>query len=940
MTGRRGGDAGPPADPSHTDASARARGGKGRRAFLRRLGASVAVSVAVPSAAAAQAAKRPGRKRPAGTSARKPKPAAAAPAKPAARKPDAPAVRAARAEWPSPEPGARIDLAPARWIWLPCERTLANTFVLFRREIEIEGQVANARGWVTADSRYRLFVNGRRVQWGPAPCDPHSYEADPIDLARWLVPGRNAIAAEVLFYGHGEGTWPFGKPGFLFALRVEEAGGRVSEVVTDGSWRVLLDRAHRPGQFKRWYLRALQEDLDARLRPAGWSEPGFAADAAWTAPQVLEVTADRPAAAGSHYDYLTDGGIDQAGAALRAREVPLVRETFRTVGRIVRSGRVRWLRDPRDWFEYRVPGSFDVVDQTAATPSGEGAWLLAPPPGEGAFATFELPEQMVGFPFLTVEAPAGTVIELMTQESHDPSGPAWLDTHRFSWTRFTCRDGENRFETFDYESLRFLQVHVHEAPGPVTLRDVGVRRRSYPWPKAPAFACAEPKLQRVFEASFNTLVNAAQETIVDGMGRERQQYSGDGAHLLHATRLVCGDRQLARRFLRTFPMGQTPDGFFLDCWPAFDRLNRVAQRQVGATPWGPLLDHGVTLVYDAWRHYLETGETDILLDLYPRFVRFFDYLLARRGKDGLLPVEGWGVPAVWIDNCYPRARQKQCAFNLFTAAILKAALAPIAALAGDPAGEKRWLAAAEALLAATVGRFWSRERGLFVNNLPWEDEEGGARLDDRSLATALLFDQCPQGRVAEVVKVLASPPPSMGVSYPANAHWRMQALARHGRIDAVLRDLRQRWAAMPSVVYNNTTSEDWAPRPDSPDQWSHCAVGPLFVLYMDVAGIRPGTPGFGKAEIRPQLGDLPGLELTAHTPRGPIVLRAEAQEEGHHAWVTLPADCPGELLLPVTEGKGVAVTETDRALGLERFALPPGQTTEFDVPAPPRPTGP
>ena len=501
------------------------------------------------------------------------------------------------------------------------------------------------------------------------------------------------IGAEVLFYGHGEGTWPFGKPGFLFALRVEEAGGRVTEVVSDGSWRALLDRAHRPGQFKRWYLRALQEDFDARLRPAGWSEPGFAPDAAWMAPQVLEVAADRPAAAGSHYDYLTDGGIDPAGSELRAREVPLVRETFRSVGRLARSGRVRWLRDPRDWFEYRIPGSFEIVDQTAATPSGEGSWLLEPPAGEGAFATFELPEQMVGFPFLTVEAPAGTVVEVMTQESHDPAGPAWLDTHRFSWTRFVCREGENRFESFDYESLRFLQVHVHEASGPVVLRDVGVRRRSYPWPKAPSFACPEPKLQRVFEASFNTLVNAAQETIVDGMGRERQQYSGDGAHLLHATRLVCGDRQLARRFLRTFPMGQTPDGFFLDCWPAFDRLNRLAQRQVGATPWGPLLDHGVTLVYDAWRHHRETGETDLLLDLYPRFVRFADYLLARRGKDGLLPVEGWGVPAVWIDNCFPRPRHKQCAFNLFTAAILKAALAPIAAIAGDPAGQKRWAAA-------------------------------------------------------------------------------------------------------------------------------------------------------------------------------------------------------------------------------------------------------
>ena len=175
----------------------------------------------------------------------------------------------------------------------------------------------------------------------------------------------------------------------------------------------------------------------------------------------------------------------------------------------------------------------------------------------------------------------------MTQEAHDPAATAWLDSARFAWTRFVCRAGENRFECFDYESLRFLQVHVHAAEGPVLLRDLGLRRRGYPWPGVPSFRGSEPALQRLLEASFNTLTNAAQETIVDGMGRERQQSSGDVSHQLQATRLVCGDRQLARRFLRTFAMGQTLEGYFLDCWPAYDRLNRLAQRQVGATRWGP-----------------------------------------------------------------------------------------------------------------------------------------------------------------------------------------------------------------------------------------------------------------------------------------------------------------------------------------------------------------
>ena len=140
------------------------------------------------------------------------------------------------------------------------------------------------------------------------------------------------------------------------------------------------------------------------------------------------------------------------------------------------------------------------------------------------------------------------------------------------------------------------------------------------------------------------------------------------------------------------------------------------------------------------------------------------------------------------------------------------------------------------------------------------------------------------------------------LSYPANSHWRMQALARHGRIDAVLRELRERWARLPSVLKNNTIAERWEPRPDSTDQWSHCAVGPLFVLCRDVAGIRPAEPGFAKVEIRPQLGDLKELELVCHTPRGPITFRAEAQEEGHRAFVTLPADCPGELVLAAHRG--------------------------------------
>ena len=63
-----------------------------------------------------------------------------------------------------------LDLRPARWIWYPSQRTLQNTFVLFRRQLDLPEKPVRAKGWVAADGRYRLEVNGQRVQWGPAPC--------------------------------------------------------------------------------------------------------------------------------------------------------------------------------------------------------------------------------------------------------------------------------------------------------------------------------------------------------------------------------------------------------------------------------------------------------------------------------------------------------------------------------------------------------------------------------------------------------------------------------------------------------------------------------------------------------------------------------------------------------------------------------------------------
>ena len=833
----------------------------------------------------------------------------------------------------TPRKNSLPDLSPARWIWYPSERTLQNTFVLFRRQLDLADLPRRAQGWIAADSRYRLEVNGRRVQWGPAPCDPRWLEADPMDLTSLLQSGSNTLGVQVLYYGQGDGTWPAGKCGLLFWLEVETADGRKQTIVSDEAWHAFLARAWKPGHYKRWYLRSLQEEFDARLFPDGWSTPGFAPNADWLPAMPLACAPDKPPICSDYPDYMLDAQSGPDICELRARRIPFMHETLVPAARLSESCRVEWLRPVEEYFEFLPPNSFRADRRPAAKEAAPGSWEVELDGRLGAALTFEFSEQVVGWPYFTIEAPSGTVVELMVQEAHRVGGPALLNTHFHSWSRFTCREGVNHFEAFDFESCRWVQLHIHGAAGNVKVSNVGIRRRVFPWPHEPGVRVSDPAIQRLIDATTNTMNNCAQETLMDGAGRERQQYSGDGGHQLHAVHLNLGETRLPARFVSTYSQGMTLDGYFLDTWPAFDRLARVMERQLQLTSWGPLLDHGVGFNFDCYYHYLYSGNLDDLREPYPRLLRFAQYLASIVDHQGLLPVENLGVPAVWIDhNAYQRQRHKQCAFNLYAAAMLQNALASLCEAFGDLSRAQAAREFGRRLQAAAVNRFWSPSQGLFINNLPWLEEEGAPRMCDRSLATAILFDQCPGGKIDAVLRTLVDCPKEMGFSYPANAGWRLWALGKGRRADIIVKDFRERWTKMESIDMNNTLQESWHAVPDSGDEWSHCPVAPLYVTTMSLAGIRPLLPGFKRCEIRPQPADLDLLELTVHSVRGPIGFSSQGKPGQRELRLSLPPDCEGELVVDHREPLTLAPVAGARAAGgLAGYQLPAGKTTVVEL---------
>jgi alpha-L-rhamnosidase len=166
------------------------------------------------------------------------------------------------------------------WIWSSADGP-ANTWMCFRREFGLAVPPKRLPTRVAADTKYRLWVNGRLVvregglKRGPTPADTY---ADQIDLAPHLRKGRNVIAVLVWYWGkHSFSHRDSGRGGFFLES--------VSDAVpaTDGTWKVREHPAFRRTRSRTTrQLDAWSIWYDAREARDGW-EQAECDDAGWSA---------------------------------------------------------------------------------------------------------------------------------------------------------------------------------------------------------------------------------------------------------------------------------------------------------------------------------------------------------------------------------------------------------------------------------------------------------------------------------------------------------------------------------------------------------------------------------------------------------------------------------------------------------------------------------
>lgn len=171
----------------------------------------------------------------------------------------------------------------AKWIWIAptSDAPAYNQTILAKKTFRLDALPTEAVLRITADSYYRLSINGRWVNDGPCRAWPEHYQFDVIDAVPYLQPGENEISVVARYFGVGDFHKVPKQPGLLAQLDVV-SGGTSNSIGTDATWQV--------AEARGWL--ANTPKVSIQMEPAEWYDARLAEPVAWaTAKEICAAAA-------------------------------------------------------------------------------------------------------------------------------------------------------------------------------------------------------------------------------------------------------------------------------------------------------------------------------------------------------------------------------------------------------------------------------------------------------------------------------------------------------------------------------------------------------------------------------------------------------------------------------------------------------------------------
>jgi alpha-L-rhamnosidase len=776
-----------------------------------------------------------------------------------------------------------------------------NLYVYFRRTFDLPATPREAIAHVSADGRYRLFVNGVYAGRGPARCDPLWQYYDSYDIAPLLKPGRNVIVALVHSYGQdaswyqlprGEWSRVFGCGGFFFQCDAVLAGGSKLAVHSDESWRHALAEAWErdlPGGGP-----GFPEVYDARREPIGWREPGFD-DSDWRPAVVLR----RPA--------LNRGPDIRPFPRLVPRDIPFLLEEERFPEAVVSVGETAEAppdRNPAEQLatEGLAPLSACRITDTEALLSADPkATTVQTAPGRAAALVLDFGRVVSGYPRLRLDGPAGAAIDVAFSERLvdgrvpiQRSGPVGSQNA----DRYVLREGAQEWERFEWAGFRYLQITVRNAERPLRIQAASINFTSYPVQRRGRFQCSDELLNRVWEAGAYTLQLCMHDGYEDCPSREQRQWVGDAYVEMLVDLAAYGDPRLAAKLLRQVAQSQRPDG-----------MTQMATPGDAAVRWGVFIpDYCFYWIMTLGEYVRYSGDASLAEELFPAVARALSWFEPHLDDKGLLnDVPGW----IFIDWADVDRRGRCTAFNALYCAALRHA-SDLARLAGAPSQARRYLRLARAVRDAINDHLWDDARGVYVDASV--DSIRGWRVGQQANAACIALGVAPRARWSRILACilnesrlratsteLGGPDPTpfdeehdLVLAQPFFMHFVHRALAAAGRRRELLDNVRHRWGAMLEAG-STTFWEHWHGRDSQCHAWS---ATPTFDLSTEVLGVRPLAPGFALFAVEPHPAGLDWARGAFPSPAGDIAVAWEHGEGWFRLEVDVPPGCLARVAIP------------------------------------------
>ena len=744
------------------------------------------------------------------------------------------------------------DLWDAHWISVPDEDITHYGVFYFRKTLELNDIPSQYVVHVSADNRYKLYVNGHQVLSGPARGDIYNWNFETVDLKPYLKKGKNVLAAVVWNYAEMKPLAQFslGKA----ELIVQGNTAQEKDVNTDENWKCVRCKAYSPyveGRVFGYCVVGPGEKVNMETYPWGWEQEDYD-DSLW-----------KNAKCG------VSGGMkgmrDYAGRLLVPSSIPPM-ELKREEPFVIR--KCEGLSAPADILQKRVPltipaySSVKILLDNKQLSTGYFSVLLSR--GKGAEIT-------IGYAESLYECSDGNDVPVYKGNRDQIEGKCF-----WGYADKLLADGgkDRLYTTLWWRTYRYVQIEIHTADEPLVLKDAYATFTAYPFRRKSTFmAEGHDDLNRMLDIGWRTARLCAHETYMDCPYYEQLQYFGDTRIQTMITMYNTDDSCMVKQAIEQGRRSFVADGITASRYPS----NVQQLIPPYSLCW-------IGMGYDYWMYRGDESYIKSLLPAYRSILSWYEQWLKPDYSLKRIPFWFFADWSAGFPNGEPvRESQGNSAFQdlRYLNALIEAI--QLEEELGMPAMAQHYREIAENIRNNVRAKYWDEERKLFADT--YDHHSFSQHVNVLAILAGVV-----KGDAAKELCVRLLSDKSLIQSTIYFRYYVQQAMDK-AQVGDLLLDNLSVWADQMDLGLTT-----WAEQPEPSRSDCHAWGSSLNVeFYRMILGIRSGAPGFKKVIIMPSLGQLKKVSGSIPHPEGTVSVSYEVDSK-LKASITLPEGITGTFM--------------------------------------------